>query len=362
MLKSAGKLVFAAAILVSAMAAQAEDGASINLFDGETLFGWNAIGTAEWKVDDGAIECRSGAGGFLATTSQFKNFELSLMVRLKDEASTGIVVRGGLEGHHTENGSTYLVIREKKDADSAWKNVVITAKGNAVSATVDGEKADIEVGTRDKGYICLQFHHNNNAKVEFKDIKLTPLSLNPIFDGKTLDGWNIIPDRASKFSVVDGSISIKDGNGQIETDAVFKDFVLQLDIISNGEHLNSGVFIRGPKGIFWKGYESQVRNQWRGDDRTKPVDYGTGGNYGNQNTRKVIPSDGEWFTKTVVADGNHTAVWINGYQVSDFIDTRAPSRNSDGKAGYVGDAGTIHLQGHDPTTDLNFKNIMVQEY
>ena len=34
----------------------------------------------------------------------------------------------------------------------------------------------------------------------------------------------------------------------------------------------------------------------------------------------------------------------------------------DGKRGYVPEAGTIHLQGHDPTTDLSFKNIQIQEY
>ncbi len=138
--------------------------------------------------------------------------------------------------------------------------------------------------------------------------------------------------------------------------------MLQLAIISNGDHLNSGVFFRGPKGVWWKGYESQIRNQFGRGDRTRPVDFGTGGNYGNQAARKVVSSDHEWFTKTIVANGNHTAIWIDGYQVSDYLDTRPASRNSDGKNGYVGPAGTIHLQGHDPTTDLSFKNIYVQEY
>jgi hypothetical protein len=126
--------------------------------------------------------------------------------------------------------------------------------------------------------------------------------------------------------------------------------------------LNSGVFFRTPPGVFWKGYESQVRNQWQGDDRSKPVDFGTGGNYGNQPARRVVPSDHEWFTKTIVCDGNHAAVWIDGYQVSDYLDLRAVSDNADGKAGYVSAAGTINLQGHDPTTDLSFKNILIQDY
>ena len=183
-----------------------------------------------------------------------------------------------------------------------------------------------------------------------------------IFNGRNLDGWNVIPDRASVFTVVDGAINIKDGNGQIETAGVYKDFLLQLDIISSGEHLNSGVFFRGPVGVFWKGYESQVRNEWTGSNRNDPVDFGTGGNYGNQPARMVVSSDHEWFKKTIVCDGNHTAIWINGYLVSDFTDVRPASRQSDGKNGYVSGPGTIHLQGHDPTTDLSFKNIGIQVY
>jgi len=75
-----------------------------------------------------------------------------------------------------------------------------------------------------------------------------------------------------------------------------------------------------------------------------------------------VSTDHEWFSKTIVCDGNHMAVWINGYLASDFTDTRPVSENSDGKSGYVPGPGTIHLQGHDPTTDLSFKNIRIQEY
>ena len=41
-------------------------------------------------------------------------------------------------------------------------------------------------------------------------------------------------------------------------------------------------------GEFWNGYECQIRNQWEGKDRTKPVDIGTGGLYFRQPARKVV--------------------------------------------------------------------------
>ena len=90
--------------------------------------------------------------------------------------------------------------------------------------------------------------------------------------------------------------------------------MLQLDVISNGEHLNSGIFFRDLPGQLWQGYEAQIRNEWQGysndpkqaalpEDREKPVDYGTGGVYNRQPTRKVVSSDHEWFTYTITADG-----------------------------------------------------------
>jgi hypothetical protein len=357
-----------AVLPLHAQAAEVAEGNWINLFDGETLFGWTSFGNVPWQAGDGVLSAtvdkKEGAGGWLATTSQFKNFELTVEVMMEGPGSMGLAVRAGLEGHTTENGSGSIVFGDEKN-DGKWHTIHIKAVGNNIDATIDGEAVDM-AASRDKGYILLQFHRyyrfwSHKFSVNVRNVKLRPLGLTPIFDGKTLDGWNIIPDKASKFTVKEGAINIQDGGGQIETAGQYKDFVLQLDIISNGTELNSGVFFRGPVGVYWKGYESQVRNHWDGE-RTNPVDFGTGGNYGNQFSRKVVSTDHEWFQKTVIADGNHTAVWINGYQTSDFYDTRPTTDNSDGKQGYVPGPGTIHLQGHDPTTDLSFKNINVQEY
>ena len=355
------RMVFLCAAVFALAAATAQAESTIQLFDGETLFGWTKIGDGNWNVADKAIVCDGGSGGWLATTSQFADFELAAKVRLtseEDEMAAGLVVRAGLEGHPAENGSTVIPLEQKGKGD--WMDIAVKAEGATVTATVQGKEAKITVGARKRGYIGILFYRN--GKVEVSQMSLKPTGFKPIFNGKDLSGWNIIPKRKSEFSVIDGALNIKNGNGQIETAGVYRDFVLQLDIFSNGEHLNSGVFYRGPVGVFWKGYESQVRNQWEGEDRTKPVDFGTGGNYGNQAARKVVSSDKQWFTKTVVCEGNHTAVWIDGYLVSDYIDMRPVSEDSNGKEGYVPGPGTIHLQGHDPTTDLSFKNINVAEF
>src|SRR5207249_222175 len=105
------------------------------------------------------------------------------------------------------------------------------------------------------------------------------------------------------------------------------------------------------------GYESQIQNGFKNGDRTKPSDYGTGGIYRRQPARRVVPNDREWFTNTIVADGPHVAVWVNGYQVSDWTDTRPPAENP--REGKRLGPGAIALQGHDATTDFLFRNFRV---
>ena len=145
----------------------------------------------------------------------------------------------------------------------------------------------------------------------------------------------------------------------MESKATFGDFTLQLEVFSNGKHLNSGIFFRSIPGEFWNGYESQIQNGYKDGDRTQPVDFGTGAIYRRQKARKVVANDFEWFSKTVVAAGDHMAVWVNGYPVTDWTDTRPPKTNP--RQGLRREAGTLIIQGHDPTTDLSFRNIRTAE-
>ena len=348
----------------SSFAVDVDEGAWINLFDGESLYGWTEFGDGDWSVEDGKITMNKGDSGFIATTSRFTDFELRATVRVTGEGTAGIAFRTPLSGYTQQEGGGVVYLDAGK-ADATFSEVVIRVLGDDVSVMVNEYPVDVTVSNA-KGHIAFQLHkyHSNRRgpKLEIKEVKLRPLALQSLFNGENLDGWNIIPDHASVFSVVEGTLNIKDGNGQIETAGQFRDFVLQLDCFSNGEHLNSGVFFRGPAGVFWRGYEAQIRNQWSRDDRSKPVDTGTGGIYGLDAARKVVSSDHEWFAMTILCCDNHMAAWVNGYQVSDFLDTRPMAKNGDGKNAFVSEAGTIHLQGHDPTTDLSFKNINLQEY
>jgi hypothetical protein len=175
------------------------------------------------------------------------------------------------------------------------------------------------------GHIGLQY--NKDKKIEFRNLKVKPLGLRPIFNGKDLSGWQKVnsPDLSRgtpEWTVRQQMIHVERGPGQLETTNTYQDFILQLDVRTHARdgnhHPNSGVFFRGDKNGYWTGYESQIRNEFKGQDRTQPVDFGTGGVYHYQPARRVIPNDGEFFTKTIVAQGRHISIYVNGIQVSDY--------------------------------------------
>jgi len=68
------------------------------LFDGKSLIGWDArvtSGTAvgDWSVQNGAIVCPGLTPGWLATSSTFNNFHLTLEFRGSERVNSGVFLR-----------------------------------------------------------------------------------------------------------------------------------------------------------------------------------------------------------------------------------------------------------------------------
>lgn len=374
------------AVFISAAARSAEpntltpdelDDGWILLFDGETDFGWQATSQANWKIADGVISVSSGEMGLLRTTSEFGDFVLKVDFRNPQGTNSGIFLRTPAQPKDPATDCYELNIadltvspfptgsfvkRQKglgNHDSTAWRTYTIKAEAGHFIVTLDGQRVLDYVDPKPlrRGYIGLQF---NTGAVEFRNIKLKPLGLGSIFNGSDLSGWKVFPGKASVFSVTpEGVLNVKNGNGQLEWQGQYADFVLQLDILSNGKELNSGIFFRNIPGEFCQGYECQIQNGYQGGDRTRPKDCGTGGFYRRQNARKVVSNDFEWFRETLIVSGDHMAAWINGYQVSDWTDTRAAHENP--REGLRLKAGTISIQGHDKTTDLSFRKLRIAE-
>ncbi|MGH7173087.1 MAG: 3-keto-disaccharide hydrolase, partial [Gemmataceae bacterium] len=269
---------------------------------------------------------------------------------------------------------------------SGWHRVHMTVKGaKIVEASVESKGL---LGGAGKAWVRRQkasapaSSHIALAGNGFvvRNIKLKPLGTKPLFNGKDLTGWKKFEGDAkrakSQFTVAKEGLSIKNGPGDLQTTGQWSDFVLQLDCRTNGHHLNSGVFFRCIPGEYQNGYEAQIQNRKAKepkkytideyDPRTHELkgkkkienwsqDYGTGAIYRRMPARRAVAKDREWFTMTVVARGRHFATWVNGIQVTDWTDNRPENKNA--RNGCRLKKGPISLQGHDPTTDLSFRNI-----
>ncbi|HQR09008.1 MAG TPA: DUF1080 domain-containing protein [Gemmatales bacterium] len=342
----------------------------IALYDGATDYGWKTTGDV--KIEKGILTLGGEKPAAITTNSAFGAIELVIHYRI-DGAKGGFQVTGPDSKTHHKESST--------PPASEYKHFTLSIP--------NADKAGPVSLTTDPG-----------TTLHIQSIVLKPLGAKPIFNGKDLTGWKEIPGKKSKFSVNSaGELNVKDGPGDLQTVGQWDDFILQLDIISNGDHLNSGIFYRCLPDIFWSGYEAQVRNEWQStvklkngksytssvtitgdnvkftgegkksmtvpksevdsitDHRDRPIDIGSGGIYNRCPARKVVSTDRQWYTMTVLANGNHHAVWVNGYQTADFIDTKPINKSA--RQGRKDEAGPLSIQGHDPTTDLNFKNIRI---
>lgn len=348
----------------------------IALFDGQTLFGWQAANKANWRVEDGSIVVDEGEVGLLCSNSQFADYILKLEFRSAPGTNSGIFLHTPRQPRDPASDcyelniadsdnpfpTASLVKRAKAEGhfDSQdWQAYEVSVNQGRVTVMLDGRQVldYTDPNPLGRGHIGLQL---NQGKVEFRNIKLRPLGLKKIFNGQDLAGWKSYPEMASVFSVIEeGNLNVKNGSGQLETEGSYGDFVLQLECITHAPDLNSGIFYRCIPGDVMMGYESQIHNGFVDGDRSQPKDCGTGGIFRRQNARWVVADDGQWFYKTLIAGGPHVATWVNGYQVCDWTDERPPNENP--RRGLRVEPGTIMIQGHDPATDLSFRNLRIIE-
>jgi hypothetical protein len=353
----------------------------VSLFDGETLYGWQPTGDATWEVVDGEVRTDGTKLGFLMSTTEWASYELHIEFKEDAKTNSGVFLRTPLKPTNPAIDCFELNIapadnpfptgsfvgRQKTSisaadfpADGQWHTFDVYVEKAAFWVKLDGKRVLDYMDEKPTGigHIGLQ---SREGAIAFRNIRLRPwVGAMPLFNGKDLEGWSL--DRAEKceFTVTkNGELQVKNGPGQIDTTADLENFVLQAECKVNGDGVNSGFFFRTLREGRWAGYESQINNRMKDGDATKPADFGTGGIYRRQPARRVVAKDHEWFTNTIVADGPHMAVWVNGYQVSDWTDKRPEKENA--REGLRLKGGAIAIQGHDATTDFLFRDIRAVE-
>ena len=179
-----------------------------------------------------------------------------------------------------------------------------------------------------------------------------------LFDGKSLDGWKA-NEKPETFSVKDGEIVVRGDRSHLfyvgEVNGHdFKNFELKVDIMAK-KSSNSGVYFHTefqPDGWPAKGYEVQVNNT-HGDPKKGA------GLYGIKDNFEAPAKDDEWYTMTIKVEGKHIVTKVNDKVITDYTEEENPKREEQFKGRLISH-GTFALQGHDPGSEVHFKNIAVK--
>lgn len=202
-------------------------------------------------------------------------------------------------------------------------------------------------------------------------LNLLPAKMEPLLNGKDLTGWRMLdyPKVKAKVSweVKNGFVHAIGGPGALEYQGeetegaapLFQNFLLQADVRTAGKHTNGGIFLRNQPGTVMMGYEAQLHN-WVYDTRNGQGGCCTGSIDDRQHARKLVCRDGELFRLTTIVAGPHISIWINGYQTADWTDSREPHENP--RRGLRLAGGTLQLQAHDSETNLEFHQVLVDQF
>jgi hypothetical protein len=205
-------------ILLSAtllgFSAQAEEKAGSKewrqLFNGRDLAGWNQIGSAQWRVEDGVIvggqDGDPSRSGLLVTQDQFQDFELELEFMLDEHGkyNSGVYLRNdpaekGRTGYQVNIGrgaaeefcaglftDKWLSKGDEKDTIRRkldWNSMRIFARGGHIEVTLNGVKVVdyIDPNPPEKylkpGVIALQTYgaEGHSGWVKFRNVRIRSL-------------------------------------------------------------------------------------------------------------------------------------------------------------------------------------------
>ena len=158
-----------------------------------------------------------------------------------------------------------------------------------------------------------------------------------LFDGKSLDGWTVLKCEAT---VDDGDILIVAGNGLVQTEQQYGDFVLEFDWKAlRSDKWDSGVYFR---------YDSVPANRPWPPRYQVNLRYDQAGNVGALEAARSegLVKVGQWNQFTLTVQGTKASLVING----------TPAWTADGLTGP--EKGFISLQAEVPGGgQYRFRNI-----
>jgi Domain of Unknown Function (DUF1080) len=169
------------------------------LFDGKDRDNWNQIGTANWRVEDGALVADNG-NGFLVSKGDYTDFDLRVEFWIEAKTNSGVFIR--CTDPNSVTGKTAYEVNIWDDrpvqkygtgaivdvaavdpmphAAGKWNVYEIIAKGDTFTIILNGQKTvdGVHADKFAKGRIALQ--HGKGATDETGVVKFRKVEIKPL--------------------------------------------------------------------------------------------------------------------------------------------------------------------------------------
>lgn len=367
-------LIVLASMVVESQAGADEAGFRRAIFDGKSLDGWQVAG-CEVAVDDGRLVLQSG-NGLVRTDHRYRDFILEFEWRpLKSsEWNSGIYFRSPSpkEGQHwpdryqislSQGQEGNLVGFDEARSSSLvrhgeWNRMKISVIGTKIRMELNGQIAWEMAGLDyEYGYVGIRCEVAQGGSFEFREIHLTEIGYQSLFNGVDLTGWEGADrDAALCWGVESGELVC---NGQpgpwLRSLSQFDDFNLRLDYKTRVAG-NSGVYCRVPLDGNHHGAGAGVEIQILDDSAEpyrmlKPYQY-CGSVYAIAPAlQKTGKPAGEWNTLEINCHGTAYVITHNGVLIVHACEEAFPELKQRLLRGFLG------LQNH--SEQVWFRNIRI---
>lgn len=371
--------------LLFALAAIAQAGApqvAINLFDGQSLDGWTVENGCKVTVEDGLLVLKQG-NGWLRSDYEYGDFRLHVEWKAVKPADydAGVYVRTQAGGAPFPKVSHQVNLLQGSEGavknipgatapaglvkPGEWNSFDITCLGDTLAVTINGQEAYKVPGLKQKkGYIGLQCEVDKGGEFHFRNLHVSELGYQSLFNGKDLSGWEGGGAPAEQcWEVENGLLKCTGQKGPwLRSAKEYGDFSLRFDYqLEPGG--NSGVYVRVPQdGNHHRenaegppaGFEVQLLDDAADQYKTlKDYQYSASVyDILGAKPRNSRPA-GQWNTIEIACRGQHVQIQHNGVRVADCSAEKYPLLNLRQTKGFLG------LQNH--SSVVRFRNVRVAE-
>lgn len=351
-----------------------------DLFDGQSLHGWNLEHGAEVEVQDGQMLLKAG-DGWLRSDHQYRDFELHVEWKaLKAEKyDAGIFIRAANAGKPFPKPAYQINLLQGHEGNligpgvsgkstgfvkpGEWNSFDITLIKDTLSLKINGQPAYSVGGVEVRpGYLGFQVEVPLGGQFLIRNIRLKELDSESLFNGKDLAGWTGVGAEAEQcWRVSDGVLECTGTKGPwIRSAREYGDFNFRLEYLLSEEG-NSGVYVRVPEdGNHHRendqappaGFEVQVIDDFAEKHKNlKDYQYSASiYDIAGANPRVTKPI-GEWNTLEINCRGQQITTIHNGDIVTNITAESHPLIQLRKVSGFLG------LQNHN--TLVKFRNIRV---